>query len=42
MAEGKNVPGLVTEALTLNELMGKLKVLVPEMLQLNEALPIRS
>lgn len=30
-----NVPGLVTEASTIDELLRKLKVMVPEMLELN-------
>lgn len=30
-----NVPGLATEAPTIDTLLGKLKVMVPEMLELN-------
>jgi len=39
VAEGEDVPGLVTEAATLERLMEKLRVMVPEMLELNGVLP---
>jgi hypothetical protein len=39
VAESENVPGLVAEAPTPNELIPKLRVLIPELLALNEAFP---
>jgi len=39
VAESEDVPGLVAEAATPNDLMAKLQVLVPELLELNGALP---
>ena len=39
VAEGQDVPGLVTGADTFEELIEKLRVLVPEMLELNGVLP---
>jgi hypothetical protein len=38
VATGDNVPGLVTEAATLEQLMEKLRAMGPEMLQLNGVL----
>lgn len=35
VAESKDVPGLATEAPTMEELIRKLKVMVPELLSLN-------
>ena len=43
VAESDDVPGLVTEADTIEELIGRLQVLIPELLELNgvgEELPI--
>jgi predicted RNase H-like HicB family nuclease len=34
-----NVPGLATGADTLDELLGKLQTLIPELLELNEVMP---
>jgi predicted RNase H-like HicB family nuclease len=39
VATSDDVPGLVTEAATLERLMEKLRVMVPEMLELNGVLP---
>ena len=39
VATGDDVPGLVTEAATLEQLMEKLRVMVPEILELNGVLP---
>ena len=39
VASSNNVPGLVTEAETLERLVEKLRVMVPEMLELNGLLP---
>lgn len=39
VASSDNVPGLVTEAATMEALEAKLRVLVPELLELNGALP---
>lgn len=39
IATSDDVPGLVTEALTLEALLEKLGVMVPEMLELNGVLP---
>jgi predicted RNase H-like HicB family nuclease len=39
VAESEDVPGLVTEAKDLNALMDKLRVMVPELLELNGCLP---
>ena len=39
VAEGVDVPGLVTEAATIEQLMTKLAVMVPEMLEANGVLP---
>lgn len=35
VAESDDVPGLATGAATLEELLGKLKVMIPELLELN-------
>ena len=37
MAESNDVPGLVTEAPTLEALQAKIRVLVPELLELNHS-----
>jgi predicted RNase H-like HicB family nuclease len=42
IAESDDVPGLVVEAATPNDLMAKLQILVPELLELNRALPDES
>ena len=39
VATSDDVPGLVTEAQTLETLLAKLRVMVPEMLELNGVLP---
>jgi predicted RNase H-like HicB family nuclease len=39
VAEGVDVPGLSTEAATIEQLMTKLEVMVPEMLEANRVLP---
>ncbi len=39
VAESEDVPGLVTEAKDLNALMDKLRIMVPELLELNGCLP---
>lgn len=39
VATSNDVPGLVTEAPTLEALLGKLRIMVPEMLELNGVLP---
>jgi len=39
VAESEDVTGLVAEAPTPNDLMTKLRVLIPELLELNGALP---
>ena len=39
VAESDDVPGLVTEAATLDELQAKIRVLVPELLELNHQMP---
>jgi predicted RNase H-like HicB family nuclease len=39
VATSDDVPGLVTEAPTLESLLGKLRQMVPEMLELNGVLP---
>ena len=39
MAVSEDVPGLATEAPTIEALMAKLRVMVPELLELNEAAP---
>jgi predicted RNase H-like HicB family nuclease len=39
VAESDDVPGLVTEAGTMEELVAKLKVLIPELLEANGVLP---
>ncbi len=39
VAQSEDVPGLVTEAENLDALMEKLRVMVPELLDLNGALP---
>ncbi|WP_090140042.1 DUF1902 domain-containing protein [Limnohabitans sp. DM1] len=38
VATSDDVPGLVTEAATLEELSAKLNILVPELLQLNDGI----
>ena len=43
VATSDDVPGLVTEAATIPELTGKLRVLIPELLEENDLpLPLRS
>lgn len=42
VAESEDIPGLAAEAATPNELMAKLRVLIPELLELNGALPKNS
>jgi hypothetical protein len=39
VAESENVPGLITEAGDLEALMSKLRVMIPELLEANGALP---
>jgi len=39
VAESDDIPGLVTEAPTREELFAKLRILVPELLELNERMP---
>ena len=39
VAQSDDVPGLVTEVATLGELQAKIRVLVPELLELNHQLP---
>ena len=39
VAESDDVPGLVTEAPTTEQLFAKLRVLVPELLELNNCMP---
>jgi hypothetical protein len=39
VAEGVDVPGLTTEAATIEQLVTKLEVMVPEMLEANGLLP---
>ncbi len=39
VASSDDVPGLATEADTLEALVDKLRVMVPEMLELNDVLP---
>lgn len=39
VAESDDVPGLVTEAESLEQLLGKLKIMIPELLEANGALP---
>jgi len=39
VAESNDVPGLVTEAPTLEALQAKIRVLVPELLELNRQGP---
>lgn len=39
VAESDDVPGLVTEAATMEELVAKLKVMIPELLEANGLLP---
>jgi len=39
VAQSEDVPGLVTEAENLDALMEKLRVMVPELLELNGAVP---
>lgn len=41
VATGEDVPGLVAEASSIEELSEKLKILIPELLELNEHLPDR-
>jgi predicted RNase H-like HicB family nuclease len=38
VAESDDVPGLVTEAATLEDLLAKLRLMVPEMLEVNGVL----
>ena len=37
VAESDDVPGLVTEAANMEQLIGKLKILIPELLELNKS-----
>lgn len=39
VATSEDVPGLVAEAATMEELIGKLKVMIPELLELNGVMP---
>jgi predicted RNase H-like HicB family nuclease len=39
VAESDDVPGLITEADDLEALMGKLRVMIPELLEANGVLP---
>jgi predicted RNase H-like HicB family nuclease len=39
VAESDDVPGLITEADSLETLIGKLRVMIPELLEANGALP---
>ncbi len=39
VAESDDVPGLITEAEDLDALMSKLRVMIPELLEANGALP---
>jgi predicted RNase H-like HicB family nuclease len=39
VAESDDVPGLITEAADLEGLIGKLRVMIPELLEANGALP---
>jgi len=39
VAESDDVPGLITEADSFEALLGKLRVLIPELLEANGALP---
>jgi predicted RNase H-like HicB family nuclease len=39
VAESDDVPGLITEADDLETLMSKLRVMIPELLEANDALP---
>jgi predicted RNase H-like HicB family nuclease len=39
VAESDDVPGLITEAEDLETLMSKLRVMIPELLEANGALP---
>lgn len=39
VAASEDVPGLVTEAETVEQLVGKLQVMVPELLEANGVLP---
>jgi predicted RNase H-like HicB family nuclease len=39
-AEGVDVPGLVTWGATIEQLMTKLEIMVPEMLEANGVLPV--
>ena len=41
VATSEDVPGLVAEASSIEELSEKLKILVPELLELNKHLPDR-
>ncbi|OGP29895.1 MAG: hypothetical protein A2038_02465 [Deltaproteobacteria bacterium GWA2_57_13] len=40
VAESEDVPGLVTEAESAEALLAKLRVLIPELLEVNECLPV--
>lgn len=40
VAESDDIPGLATEAPTMENLIQKLKVIVPELLSLNKSFPI--
>ncbi|MBI2997366.1 MAG: DUF1902 domain-containing protein [Deltaproteobacteria bacterium] len=40
VAESEDVPGLVTEAESAEALLEKLRVLIPELLEVNECLPV--
>jgi hypothetical protein len=42
VAESDDVPGLVTEAKTFEGLLKKLRAMVPELLELNGAMPRHS
>jgi predicted RNase H-like HicB family nuclease len=39
VATSEDVPGLVTEASTIEALMQKLRVMIPELIEMNEIVP---
>lgn len=39
VAESEDVPGLATGAATIEQLLSKLEVMIPELLELNASLP---
>lgn len=42
VAESEQVPGLIAEAETVEELLSKLEVLIPELLELNQGLHVEA